>query len=260
MDYLINAENHVGIGCCRKVFDVCFENNAAGEKVLSFECRYRYSATHLDTDHLQCNKDQPMSCEWCHVGSPAVCCDIHNPSEFSSFASVVAKQPSIPPRSRIAKYERTQTDNDLQDALDQWREKTTATVFGWAHLNDMGPSILMCSATLEHIIDCAHYHKINSVLDLKREIGWLDADEFGSAIITLIHTHSLPLLSPFVLTPLRPTTSVAVNTCQVWVYSGRGSGEVRTKMDEGREQRAGQEVSPAGVGDRLDSTTKDNKR
>jgi len=48
--------------------------------------------------------------------------------------------------------------------------------------------------------------------------------------------------------------------CQVWVYSGRGSGQVRTKADEGREQRAGQEVSPAGVGDRLDSTTKDNER
>jgi len=91
MDYLINAENRVGIGCRRKVFDVCFENDAAGEKVLSFECRYRYSATRLDTDHLQCNEDQPMGCERCHVGSPAVCCDIHNPSEFSSFASVVAK-------------------------------------------------------------------------------------------------------------------------------------------------------------------------
>jgi len=48
--------------------------------------------------------------------------------------------------------------------------------------------------------------------------------------------------------------------CQVRVYSGRGSGQVRTKVDEGREQRAGQGISPAGVGDRLDSTTKDNER
>jgi len=36
--------------------------------------------------------------------------------------------------------------------------------------------------------------------------------------------------------------------------------QVRTETDEGREQRAGQEVSPAGVGDCMDSTTKDNKR
>ena len=48
--------------------------------------------------------------------------------------------------------------------------------------------------------------------------------------------------------------------CQVWVYSGKGSGQVRMETDEGREQRAGQEVSPAGVGDRVDSTTKDNER
>jgi len=48
--------------------------------------------------------------------------------------------------------------------------------------------------------------------------------------------------------------------CQVRVYSGKGSGQVRTETDEGREQRAGQEVSPAGVGDRMDSTTKDNER
>ena len=48
--------------------------------------------------------------------------------------------------------------------------------------------------------------------------------------------------------------------CQVLVYSGRGSGQVRTNVDEGQEQRAGQEVSPAGVGDRVDSTTKDNER
>ena len=38
-----------------------------------------------------------------------------------------------------------------------------------------------------------------------------------------------------------------------------GSGQVRMKSVEEREQRAGQEVSPARVGDRLDSTTKDNE-
>ena len=35
--------------------------------------------------------------------------------------------------------------------------------------------------------------------------------------------------------------------CQVRVYSGRGSGQVRTEMDEGEGQRAGQGISPAGV-------------
>ena len=49
-------------------------------------------------------------------------------------------------------------------------------------------------------------------------------------------------------------------SCQVWVYSGRGSSQVRMKTDEGQGQGAGQGVSLAGVGDRLDSTTKDNER
>ena len=44
MDYLINAENRTDIECRRKVFDVCFENHAAGEKVF-FECR-RYILSH----------------------------------------------------------------------------------------------------------------------------------------------------------------------------------------------------------------------
>jgi len=48
--------------------------------------------------------------------------------------------------------------------------------------------------------------------------------------------------------------------CQVQVYSGRGSSQVWTKADDGGEQRAGQEVSLARVGDHLDSTTKDNER
>jgi len=47
--------------------------------------------------------------------------------------------------------------------------------------------------------------------------------------------------------------------CQVWVYSGRRSSQVRTKADKGEGQRAGQKVSLARVGDRLNSTTKDNE-
>jgi len=42
-------------------------------------------------------------------------------------------------------------------------------------------------------------------------------------------------------------TSDRAARCQVRVYSGRGSGQVRTKADEGEGQRAGQGISPAGV-------------
>ena len=37
------------------------------------------------------------------------------------------------------------------------------------------------------------------------------------------------------------------------------SGQKRTKADKGQGQGAGQGVSLAGVGDRLDSTTKNNE-
>ena len=57
-----------------------------------------------------------------------------------------------------------------------------------------------------------------------------------------------------------PTMEDDWELCQVRVYSGKGSGQVRTETDGGQGQKAGQEISPAGVGDRLDSTTKDNER
>ena len=59
---------------------------------------------------------------------------------------------------------------------------------------------------------------------------------------------------------IKQITGVIAMICQVRVYSSRGSGQVRTKTDEGQGQGAGQGVSPAGAGDRLDSTTKDNER
>ena len=43
-------------------------------------------------------------------------------------------------------------------------------------------------------------------------------------------------------------------------YTGRGSSQFQTETDEGRGQRAGQEIILAGDGDRLDSMTKDNER
>jgi len=44
--------------------------------------------------------------------------------------------------------------------------------------------------------------------------------------------------------------------CQVWFYSGRGSGQVQTKTDESRRSEIWAEVSPGRSCDQLDSTTK----
>jgi len=42
-------------------------------------------------------------------------------------------------------------------------------------------------------------------------------------------------------------TSVLLCFCQVRVYSGKGSGQVWMKTDEGRGQRFGQRLARAGV-------------
>ncbi|KIK76826.1 hypothetical protein PAXRUDRAFT_17914 [Paxillus rubicundulus Ve08.2h10] len=196
MDYLINTEKRAGLMCRRKVFDVCFENDTA------------------DTDHLECNKQLPMGCDCCCISSPPICCDIHNPAEFTEFTSDFSKPPAPPACSRLPKYDRMQHDYALLDAIDQWQEQTIASVYGWHHLNDMGPSILMCNAIIEHIVDCAHHCKIASVQELKRETGWSDADQFGGEVITLVQRHTAPLATPFVSTPLRPITSSTINATQ----------------------------------------------
>ncbi|KAI6109395.1 hypothetical protein EDD16DRAFT_1479995 [Pisolithus croceorrhizus] len=92
-------------------------------------------------------------------------------------------------------------------AAEEWREQMTAAVYGWHHLYDIGPSIMMCSAMLECIVDCTHHHKLSSIQDLKRETGWLDADQYGGEILSLIQRHIAPLASPFISTPLQQTIS-----------------------------------------------------
>ena len=53
--------------------------------------------------------------------------------------------------------------------------------------------------------------------------------------------------SHFSFSPAHFMHALCLGLCQVRVYSGRGSGQVRTKADKGEGQRAGQGISPAGV-------------
>jgi len=67
-----------------------------------------------------------------------------------------------------------------------------------------------------------------------------DSDLYIDEVITwLALVHNIEI-SP---TTLRHN----LEECQVRVYSGRGSGQVRTKANEGEGQRAGQGISPARV-------------
>lgn len=85
------------------------------------------------------------------------------------------------------------------------------STYGWAYLNDLGLSLIISNLTLDRIIDCAHYYKLNSIHDLKKETGWTDANKFGAEIVVLIQRHALPVASPFASIPLRLHLSSHVN-------------------------------------------------
>jgi len=206
VDFLINAESR-GLGCRRKVFDLCFDNSGAGGKFCI--CITRLLTVHVACSwHLQCNIDEPDGCPRCCLMPPSICCDIHHPSEFSIYDTLeVSKPPTAPQRSHITKYTKDKHNFQLVNALSGWRETKTADVYGWPSLNDLGPSLVMPNAILDHIIDCAHHRKILNVQDLRRETGWSDAETFGDEVIAVIMQYAAPLPPPFISTPLRPNAS-----------------------------------------------------
>ncbi|KAG2065821.1 hypothetical protein BDR04DRAFT_972575, partial [Suillus decipiens] len=186
MDHLINAEKCAGLMCHRKVFDVSFNNDAA------------------NSDHLDCNTERPSGCDRCCLAKPTICYDIHNPNHFTQYTSHIEKIATMLPCSHIAKYNKTKNDFALQDALDEWREQKTVEVYGWHHLNDLGHTIVMPNAMLDCIVNCAHHHKIQHVVDLKKKTTWTDVGNFGEEVIALIKKYiPLPHSALFTATPLR---------------------------------------------------------
>ncbi|KAF9235830.1 hypothetical protein BU15DRAFT_77554 [Melanogaster broomeanus] len=125
-----------------------------------------------------------------------------------------SKPPAQPRRSRLPKYTRERSDYNLDEALQDWREDKTAAVFGWAALNDLGPSLIMTNALLDRIIDCAHHHKIHTIQDLRKETSWMDIEKYGEEVVAIIRQHAAPLPSPFNTVPLRSGTGLltAANT------------------------------------------------
>lgn len=111
----------------------------------------------------------------------------------------------MPQHSHIAKYEKTANDFTFQDALEEWHEQMIVEVYGWYHLNDLSPTVVMSNAMLDRIVDCVHYHKIQNVLNLKKETGWMDVENFGKKVIAIIKKYvPLPHSVLFTTTPLRP--------------------------------------------------------
>ncbi|KAI6096632.1 hypothetical protein F5141DRAFT_971147, partial [Pisolithus sp. B1] len=193
VDYLINASECSGVECRRKVFDTCFDNAAA------------------ESDHHECNDSDMSGCPCCNVTSPTTCCDIHDPSAFSSFGSQLPKPSRVSQRSRLPKYMKGKYDYKLEEALLDRCEDKMVAIYGWACLNDHG-AVVMTSAMLNRIVNCAHHQKIQTCQDLKRETGWMNSDQFGDEVLNLIQQHATPTTATSLLvsTPLRHR-GVAIN-------------------------------------------------
>ncbi|KAF7353121.1 p-loop containing nucleoside triphosphate hydrolase protein [Mycena sanguinolenta] len=147
------------------------------------------------SDHLQCRDDLPDGCPRCVVKPSSIC------------------SPQIPSKSRIAAYEADVVDMSLRDELHQFRREATVKKFSRAVLRDNGPGIIMSNEVLQRIVDCAHFHKIESQEQLKRETRWAGAAEFGDEVLSLIAKHRpKPISTP---DPLAPCSENAGDTASV---------------------------------------------
>ncbi|KAF8219277.1 hypothetical protein L208DRAFT_1341853, partial [Tricholoma matsutake] len=157
-------------------------------------------------DHQQCNPAVPEGCHRCALPTSWICCDLHNPTPFNFFKVSPQKSDRLPPWSRLVLgYKMVGEDHQLREALDNWWEKATAARYGWAHLHDLGPTLIMPNEVLNRIIDCAHYHKINSTSELKNETRWDEIEQCGDEVLEIIQClrPQVSAASPLTTTPLR---------------------------------------------------------
>jgi hypothetical protein len=98
---------------------------------------------------------------------------------------------------------------NLRDALHNFRKEQTIARFGHACLRNTGPGIIMADDVLQRIIDCAHFHLIESPQQLLKETRWSRVDQYGEEIVSLIVSHC-PKPAPVAMlttTPLRPIST-----------------------------------------------------
>jgi|SRR5882762_5621649 len=108
---------------------------------------------------------------------------------------------------------RAMEDCSLKQELLAWRERKAREIFG--NIDYFTPNVFWHSSILYRILDLAHAHKINSVIDLKNQTSWCFSEEYGGDIIRLIEQFcpsfqpvQVPASSLFISTPLhsRPDT------------------------------------------------------
>lgn len=171
----------------------------------------------LVTSHLECDPTTPEGCACCPPAPVQLCCDIHNPelkqlniSELPTAKPLaVARQSNLP-----ASIKMDQRDRALEYDIEIWWRNKTMEIYGVACLKHEGLGLVMAGAVNKHIIKCAHFGKIKTVANLKRETCWSGSHEYGSEIITIIEKH-YPLESLLLPSPSQFQLPLQVSTPQI---------------------------------------------
>lgn len=78
------------------------------------------------------------------------------------------------------------SDIEFRKALHEFRWEQTLARYGLAHLNNLGPGLLMGDEVFKRIADCAHAQKITSVESLFRETKWSRSNDLGEELLGLV--------------------------------------------------------------------------
>ena len=80
-----------------------------------------------------------------------------------------------------------ETDFEFRRELDGFWRRKMLECFRRAHLQNLGPGIIISDTILKRIIDYARVRKISSVESLQHEMKWAHASELGGEVIQIIH-------------------------------------------------------------------------
>ena len=132
-------------------------------------------------------------CVRCKTVLPTVCCDLCNPDTISCIIPCLAailtlpKATQKPKQIKVTLYDSSMAEQHLRHNILAWCECKVHDLFG--NIDYFTPNIFLHLSVLDFILDLAHVHKLNSILDLKNQTSWCFAEEYGRDIIRFIEQH-----------------------------------------------------------------------
>ncbi|KAK0495075.1 P-loop containing nucleoside triphosphate hydrolase protein [Armillaria luteobubalina] len=182
------------------------------------KCRRKIAAIHFGNVDLA-PIIPTFCCLRCAPRAPPHCCDICEPQYWPVSVMDAYDRPRTTYQYRPKEYERGPAEMALREALvairrELWREKFPGGSI-------LSPQALMPTVLLDRVVDLAHYGRLETMVDIRKQLDWAYAEKCGPSILVLIekmcpvsekHTRlvkrpSAVLTSPFTSTPLRQAPS-----------------------------------------------------